>query len=136
MSVKFKLDYSDVEALEEKFKQIPDNVENLINSYLHHEGVELVKRNIRSHMPISSVKKRASRHAKTSKSLRHRTDNLGFEVSPFPRFNYLVFPDQALGTSKGKSPQKFMELGLKDSTDEILREINKRVDEKIKEVLS
>ena len=134
MSVRFELDYSEVEALSEKFRAIPEHVEELLNSYLHFEGVELTKRRITEGMPVSS-KKGVLKHAKFSNSLRHKTFNLGFEVMPKPRFNYLVFPDQALGTSKGKSAQKFMHSGLDDSTNNIIQEINERVDRKIKEEL-
>lgn len=135
MSVKFELDFSEVEALEEKFKKIPENVENIINSYLHLEGVEITKREIRSYMPVSKQKRLSSKHAKLSNSLRHKPFNLGFEIMPYPRFNYLVFPDRALGTSKGKNPKEFMEKGLDKSTEEIIRNLNERIDQKIKEAL-
>lgn len=135
MSVRFELDYSDVEALEEKFKAIPGNVEDIINSYLHLEGVEITKREIRSFMPVSKQKKLSAKHAKLNSSLRHKPFNLGFEVSPYPRFNYLVFPDRALGTSKNRRPQEFMEKGLDKSTEEIIRNLNERIDQKIKEAL-
>lgn len=135
MTVRFEIDISELEELEEKFKLIPDHTEELINDYLHQEAVEMTKLDIRQGMPISNVKKKKP-HAKLSKSLRHKTFNLGFEISPYPRFSYLVFPDQGLGTSYKKAPQHFMEKGLEISTEKILRELTERIDNKIKEVLS
>ncbi len=135
MSVKFQLDYSDFEKLTEKFKKIPDETEKLINSYLHREGVSISKRHIIARIPVST-KKGKLKHAKFGNPLRDKPLNLGFEISPFPRFNYLVFPDQALGTSKGKTPKKFMNKGMDDSAEEIINGLTERIDEKIKEVLS
>lgn len=135
MSVKFQIDYSDFERLTEKFKKIPNETEKVINSYLHQEGVNISKRDIIARIPVSK-KKGKLKHAKFGNPLRHKPLNLGFEISPYPRFNYLVFPDQALGTSKGKSPQKFMHKGMDDSTAKVIEGLTERIDEKIKEVLS
>ncbi len=136
MSVKFEIDYSEVEALQEKFKKIPDHVEDIINSYLHNEGVIIAENSIQSLMPMSKRQKRAKQHAKNAKSLRHKGLNLGFEIRPTSKFNYLVFPDRALGTSKKNKSQEFMEKGLDRGTDKILEQLHERIDKKIKEELS
>lgn len=131
MSVRFEIDYEDVEKLEEKFKRIPDNIENIINSHLHKEGVEIAKTQIVSLIPMSN--KKEGKHARTSKPLREKKANLGFVISPKPRFNYLVFPDQALGTSKGNNPLEFMQRGLNKSINDIMDGLNERVDQYLEE---
>lgn len=136
MSVRFEIDYSELEQLQEKFKQIPDLVESVINDYLHNEGVDIAKNAIQELMPLSDRKKRPKQHAKNAKSLRHTNINLGFEIRPMPRFNYLVFPDRGLGTSYKSKPQEFMRHGLDKGTNKLLDQLNERIDEKIKEELS
>lgn len=134
MSVRFEIDAEEIENLGEKMKMIPDETEQVINDYLHQEAIDEVKRNIIFRMPISKVAKKKP-HAKLSKSLNDTRFNLGFEIKPYPRFRYLVFPDQALGTSRNNAPQEFMEKGLEQSTVNIIRRLNEKIDNKIKEVL-
>ena len=130
MSVKFDLDYSEVEKLEEKFKRIPVNVENVINSYLHKEGTTKAQDKIIYLMPTSNQKKK---HAKTSNPLKSKNSNLGFTIMTKPKFNYLVFPDQALGTSKGNAPQDFMKRGLSKSITDIMDGLNEHIDRYLEE---
>lgn len=130
MSVKFEIDYEDVRKLEAKFEKIPDKVEERLNEIIHGYGAVAVKEDITSRLPVSKVNKR---HAKNSKPLKNKDFNLGFEVLPKRPYNYLVFPDQALGTSHGKTPEEFMVKGLNDSTRRIMDEINNKIDQLIKE---
>jgi len=130
MTVRFEIDYKEVEQLKEKFAQIPDKVEDKVNEVLHNYGVEAVKDRIVDRLPVSNVDKK---HAKNSKPLRHKTFNLGFEVVPKKPYRYLVFPDQALGTSVGNRPDEFMQEGLNTSTDPILQEINEQIEKLIQE---
>lgn len=130
MSVKFDLDYSEVQKLEEKFKKIPDNVEGIINSYLHKDGAKKAKTSIVHLIPTSNKKKK---HAKTSNPLKSKNSNLGFTITTRPKFNYLVFPDQAMGTSKGNAPQEFMKKGLSKSITDIMNGLNEHVDRYLEE---
>jgi hypothetical protein len=130
MSVRFELDYSEVQKLQEKFKKIPSEVEKTINEFLHGTGVETVKRDILSLMSVSDRKKV---HAADKQSLKHINFNLGFEILPKPKFRYLVFPDRALGTSVNKKPDEFMERGLNKNTEKIITGMNEKIDKKIRE---
>lgn len=131
MSVRFEIDYSEVEKLQEKFKKIPGEVEQIINDFLHKTGVEIVTRDILSFTPISNKDKV---HARQSNPLKSTNFNLGFEIKPKPKFNYLVFPDKALGTSAKNSPDEFMQKGLNKNTELIISGMNEKIDQKIKEV--
>ncbi|MGQ4666527.1 hypothetical protein ACUIJN_11915 [Metabacillus halosaccharovorans] len=130
MSVRFELDYKDLEKLQEKFKKVPDEVEKTINSFLHKQGVEIMINDVLADMPISE---RNKRHARQSKPLTSVNFNLGFELKPKPRFRYLVFPDKALGTSINNTAEEFMEKGLNKSTQKIINGLNEQIDQKIKE---
>ncbi|MBP3951127.1 hypothetical protein [Bacillus suaedae] len=132
MTVRFEFDYKELSALEDKLRKLPDNVEKIINDVLHKTGIELVTDSIIERMPLSDKKKK---HAKTSKPFRSEKFNLGFEIKPKRQFYYLVFPNDALGTSLGKNEQEFMEIGLERSINKIVEEINAKADEKLKEEL-
>jgi hypothetical protein len=131
MSVRFELDYSALEELGDKFKRIPGNVENIINSYLHKDGATQTVNQIVNLIPVS--KKTKGQHAKTSNPLRSKPMNLGFEIVPKKRFNYLVFPDRGLGTSHGENPQDFMQRGLSKSINDIMEGLNSHIDQYLKE---
>lgn len=132
MSVRFEFDYSQLRVLEEKLKRIPSKTEQTLNDVLHKTGVQIVQDNIINKMPISAKQKK---HAKTSKPLKSNNFNLGFEITPKRQFNYLVFPNNALGTSIDNQAQEFMETGLELSTDDIIEKINQEIDKKIREEL-
>ena len=136
MSVKYELDYSEVEKLEEKFKRIPVNVENIINSYLHKEGAGKTVKHITHLMPVSS---RNKRHAKYSDWSKIEPHNLGFSVKPKGgaaknkgSFGYLVFPNQGRGPYNDEA-QKFMERGLSKSITDIMDGLNEHIDRYLEE---
>ncbi|GGD05412.1 hypothetical protein [Pontibacillus salipaludis] len=130
MSARFEVDYSEVERLQRKFSQLPGDVERVLNDVLHSYGVENVKDNIKIIMPVS---KKEKKHAKNYKSLRHEEFNLGFIIHPKPKYNYLVFPDKALGTSVDKDPDEFMQTGLDASIEHIFEQINEEVERLLRE---
>ncbi|MFC0525777.1 hypothetical protein ACFFGV_19550 [Pontibacillus salicampi] len=130
MSVRFEVDYSEVQRLQEKFAQLPGNVEKVLNDVLHSFGVEAVKENIKERIPVSDKQKR---HAANYKSLKNEDFNLGFIIKPKPKYRYLVFPDQALGTSLGNSPEEFMSKGNDASIDLIMAQINEEVERLLRE---
>lgn len=133
MSVRFELDYSEINKLQEKFINIPHEVEKTINDFLHKTGVEIAINDILHFMPSSN---RDKKHARQSNPIRNVNLNLGFELKPKPKFRYLVFPDQALGTSIKNNPDEFMRKGLNKSTKKIIDGLNERIDKKIKEAFS
>lgn len=139
MSVRYEIDYSEVEKLQEKFKKIPEHVEVLINSYLHVEGATKVANAI---TPLIRVSRRTKRHARHSKWWRVRPENLGFTIvarggaaKNKNSFGYLVFPNEGRGP-RNPQEQRFFERGLEQATPHILNELNERIDRKIKEELS
>ncbi|TLS37739.1 hypothetical protein [Pseudalkalibacillus caeni] len=134
MSARFEIDYEDVKQLQEKFAKIPGKVEEHINTILHNFGVKTVQDTIITRIPVSKKKgKVEKKHAKNSRPLRSITFNLGFETKPKKPYRYLVFPDKGLGTSVHNSPDEFMIEGMNSSTPRIMQEINKKVDQLIKE---
>jgi hypothetical protein len=137
MSVKYEFDYQEVDKLEKKIKRIPGNIENIINSYLHHDGAKIVVDEITEEMPMSKV--RNKRHAKTSRWSRVEKDNLGFTVKPKGgaanrpfSFGYLVFPNEGRGPHNPLE-QRFMEEGLEKATPRIIQDIHELLDTKLKE---
>lgn len=133
MTVRFEFDYKQLRELEKKLEKIPSYAERTINDVLHKTGVQIVTENIISRMGVSDKKKK---HAKYSKPLTSQNFNLGFEIKPKKPYNYLVFPNNALGTSVGNRAQEFMETGLELSTDDIIQKINREIDKKIEEELA
>ena len=135
MSVKFEIDYSQIEELEEKMKQIPENVENIINTYLHKEGVERTTKDITSLINVSRpTNGKSKRHARNSKWSKSEKDNLGFTLKSRGVYDYLVFPNEGRGP-RNPLEQKFMERGLKKSTPHVLQGLNEVLDLKIREEL-
>lgn len=138
MSTEFKVDYSELEALEEKFKKIPENVEKIINSYLHVEGVEKVTKDITSLIPVS---RKSKKHARTSKWSKDKLNNLGFTIksrggaaNKMGSFGYLVFPNGGRGP-RNHVKHDFMERGLERSTPRVLKGLSELIDQRLREEL-
>ncbi|MFD2638393.1 hypothetical protein [Piscibacillus salipiscarius] len=139
MSTSYNLDYSDIQALEEKLARLPGQMEQVMNDVLHRQGIEITARHITERMPVSDRNKRHAKYSKWWKSERH---NLGFTIKAKggaankPRsFGYLVFPNEGRGPHNPME-QRFMEEGLAESVNPILNELNEAIDQKLKEELS
>lgn len=139
MSARYEIDYSEVDALQEKFKLIPENVENIINSYLHVEGAKKVADEI---TPFIRVSRKNKRHAKLSKWWRIKPENLGFTIvarggaaKNKGSFGYLVFPNQGRGP-RNPQEQRFFERGLERAAPKVLADLNEKIEKKIREALS
>ncbi|MGX7108349.1 hypothetical protein [Facklamia miroungae] len=107
--VKFSIEFEDNEELLEAFQKVPNKAEKVTNNFLESKGAPEAMRAIIGLMPVSRVSKR---HAKDSSSLKQKMENLGFEIMPKKKFNYLVFPNDGVG-SKNLKEQIFFQLGLK-----------------------
>ena len=136
MSVRYELDYSEVEKLEEKFRAVPDNIENIINGVLHKDGIKVTTTAITEEMPVSN---RTKKHAKYSKWSRSTKENLGFVIkarggasNKKGSYGYLVFPNEGRGPHNPLE-QRFMEEGLEKSTPEVLRLLNEQIDQYLEE---
>jgi HK97 gp10 family phage protein len=122
MGVKFQLDYTNIEKLENAIKDYQGNAEEIINDVLHNEAGTLIQDAVKRLMPKSDVNKR--RHAKNSDSLVNVNGNLSVTVTTKKQFQYLYFPDDGTTTRRhvGKNgrPQEFFYKGGEAVQDEII----------------
>jgi hypothetical protein len=132
MSVRYELDHSELKKLEDKFKRIPNNVENIINSYLHKDGAEHTAEAITKFIRVSDPWIPKARHAKTTKWWTIDKENLGFTIKPKESFGYLVFPNEGRGP-RNPLEQRFMERGLSKSINDIMDGLNERIDQYLEE---
>lgn len=96
-------------------------VESSLNDYLHNTAARKIAPAIADFVPVSSANKK---HARNSAPFgRQENYNLAVKVITSKEFNYLVFPDEALGTSKGKAPQDFTGRGLNAVMPELIDEM-------------
>jgi len=123
--MKYELDIAKSKKLEEAMKQIPDKSEKLVNESLHTKGAKQMTSAIVGFMPVSG---RLKTHAKTSSSLKSTNFNLGFEIMPKAKFNYLVFPDEGRGRSNPVA-QNFFKKGSEQAGDRILDDVMKALEE-------
>ena len=85
-------------------------VENTLNEYIHNVAPEKIKPQIMDFIPVSD---RNKQHARNSAPFgRQENFNLAVKVITSKEFNYLIFPDEGLGTSKGNIAQDFTGRGL------------------------
>ncbi|OUB89496.1 hypothetical protein BK784_23515 [Bacillus thuringiensis serovar medellin] len=133
----WRVEFGDIEALENKLKQIPGKSEQTLNKTLHSDGVNLAVESIQPKIPVSTWKGRVrnKRHAKDQKSLTNSKLNLGFTIRPTPRFNYLKYPDLGIGTSKKNAPEKILEHGLQTATPKIAERLNIELDKVINQTM-
>lgn len=132
MRATWNVDYAQSERYEELLKLLPNRAESEINKYLQDEGIEKARREMENLTPISDrpITKSHGRHAKPSKPYgRQEFPNLGFTVITSPQFNYLVFPDEGMGTSKGRVAQEFSRLGAEKASNDIVKGINAALEE-------
>lgn len=142
MSARLELDYGSIEELEEKISQLPGNVEEVINTYLHNIGVEKTEQKITPLIPVSDRRGRGmKRHARHSNWSKADKENLGFTVkarggaaNKRGSFGYLVFPDQGRGI-RNPVAQEFMERGLDQSVSPIVEDLLEEITIKMEEGL-
>lgn len=121
----FTLDYQQIGDLENRLSKSGAEVEEVINDYLHNEAADKISPAIVGLVPVSD---RPKKHAKHSAPFgRQENYNLAVKVITSKKFNYLVFPDEGLGTSKGNVPQDFTGRGLEAKMPELIDDMTKRV---------
>lgn len=126
------MDTSGMDELFTKLEQIPNRSEAIINSRLRAFGGPLAAKTIVPLIPISERKKI---HARFSNPLTVKYDNLQFMVRPRPKFNYIKYPDLAIGTSAGKDPVNFMRRGLLSAKSRIVADLTDAIDQEINKTL-
>lgn len=138
MAAKWEIDFSDLDKLESKIKRIPNESEKTINEVIHKKGIVRVESSIQPRIPVSTLKGavRSKKHARdvkfptTSQKL-----NLAFVIRPKPKYQYLKYPDLAIGQSKRNKPEEFMATGLEKAAPEIVEDISLALDDVIKRTL-
>lgn len=116
MSV-FRLDWAELQGLEQAMKEYQGNVEEVINDVLHNEAGQLIHDEIKRLMPRSD---RQKRHAKDSNSLLIQGGNLSVTVTTKKAFQYLYFPDDGTNTRRHVGNQQFFMRGGENQKEEIL----------------
>jgi hypothetical protein len=143
LSIRFELDYSEVQRLEEKMARLPGVMEKVVNDVLHTDGVDISTEEITNLIPNSQWKNRnlSKQHARTSKWSRSETHNLGFTIkskggaaNKKGSYGYLVFPNEGRGPHNHVE-QRFMERGMEVATPRILEKLHEKIEEKLGEEL-
>lgn len=129
--VDFSLKAEDLEKIQQSIMDFEGDAEKVINDCLNNEVKELLTNSITNLIPVSDKNKR---HAKSSNPLDGKVrNNLTLWIHTKPKYNYLYFPQNAEGTSKGKSQNDFMDKGIDVEYDNavniILEKLQRRMEE-------
>lgn len=120
MSV-FRLDWAELQGMEQAMKEYQGNVEEVINGVLHNEAGQLIHDEIKRLMPISNrTWKGKKAPAKTSNSLLIQGGNLSVTVTTKKAYQYLYFPDDGTNTRRHVGDQQFFMRGGENQKEEIL----------------
>lgn len=123
--VKYSLDDQQSQQLINAMKEVPGKAEQLVNNALKAKGMKIMIQGIVGFIPVGD---RSTKHAKTSNPLSGKMSNLGFEVKPKRQFYYLAFPNKGEGP-RNPVAKMFFEKGADDSSDKILNEVIKALQE-------
>lgn len=129
---KFELRKEDLDKLEHKIGKLQEVAEDEINRVLHKESAENVSKSIQGLINIS--KKKKGTHAKLGKPFKTETFNLGFFIRTYPKYGYLVFPDEGRGI-RNKIAQNFTGRGIEKERPKIVNRLldvlTKRIEEEL-----
>lgn len=129
-SVEFSIKDEDINKINEAITNFEGNTERVINDYLGTQAKEKFIQSITNLIPVSRVNKR--RHAKNSNPLDGKIrNNLTLWIHTKTKFNYLYFPQNAEGTSKGKIPNDFMERGIDAEYDNVVNGILEKLQNRL-----
>lgn len=138
----FDLDYQQLQALENRIRQLPNHAEQVINETLHTEGIEIIEREVTNLIPVSSRNKNSkwyrehgsTKHAKDAKWSISKKDHLGFMIkskggaaNKRGSFGYLVFPDEG----RGQAEQNFTERATDIAVSKIVEKLHGKLIETI-----
>lgn len=118
----FKVQFSEVDRLQQAMEQYAGNTEDAINEVLHDEGTtQLVQERIRALMPVSGKRWKGKKPAaKTSQSMKNEMGNLFVEIKNAKNYQYLYFPNDGSNTRRHVGQQFFFERGGEMAQDEIV----------------
>lgn len=114
------MDTTEIDALFNRLQRTTGNAERTINEVLKRSGSPKVMASIQPNIPLSLKQKK---HARNSKALTVKHGNLEFTVRPKRAFEYIKYPDLAIGTSQYNEPKKFMKKGLDDVAPDVVHDI-------------
>lgn len=134
MCANWQMDMTEIEMLFDKLKLIPDQSEKIINTVLKQKGAPMAMENIQENIPLSPRKNKM--HAKTSSSLTVKHENMGFTIRPKRAFEYIKYPDLAIGTSHRNREKMFMKKGLDRATPKIVDDLTTSVLQSIEDTLN
>ncbi|MCQ2479029.1 MAG: hypothetical protein MJ120_00205 [Clostridia bacterium] len=121
----YKLDYSDISDLMRELTSRGAKVEPVLNTYIHSTAPNIIKPSMTALVPVSD---RNKKHAKSSNPFGRQEDfNLKVKIITSKPFNYLVFPDEGLGTSYNHAPQNFTGRGLEKVLDRMAEEMTEQL---------
>lgn len=126
----FKADYQSIADLAKRFEAVPVEVENIVNSFVHGEAPAIIRPELQGLIPVSN---RSKKHAANNQRAfgRQENYNLAVKIITGSQFNYLVFPDEGLGTSKNNEPQNFTGRALEN----VMPELTENMTEYVKNLL-
>lgn len=143
MTVRYEVDYGDLQRLHEVIGRLPNKSEETINKVLKKSGGKLIASNITTLIPVSKPHDahKGKIHAAQVKWSTQENENLSVSVKSAGgaaknkgSFGYLVFPNEGRG-SKNKHAQYFMEDGLEDATPGVIEMLESELVKKIEEEL-
>ena len=127
----FGMSAEDVEKLQQEIMNFGEGAEQVINNYLKTEASQIFTESIVHLIPVSNKKKR---HAKNSNPLKaEQKENLSLYIHTKSQYNYLYFPQEAEGTSSGKTPNDFMQHGIDAKYDTVVNQMLEKLQNKLNE---
>lgn len=105
----YEVNKEQLDEITKAMELIPERAEQAVNHVLQAKGGKEIMQSILHFMPESKLNKK---HAKQSEPLKMVFPNLAVKIFEKPKFGYLVFPNLGIG-KRNKTPQRFMEEGLK-----------------------
>lgn len=97
------------------------DTEKVVNEVLHNDAAKIFQEEIYRLMPVSDKKK--GRHAKNSKSLGKKAENLSVTIRSQGKFGYLYFPDDGRNTKRHVGNQQFFARGVEGKSKEVVERI-------------
>lgn len=120
--VNFSIKEDDLRKIQNSIQQFDGDAEKVINDYLGTEAKDKFIKSITNLVPVSNVNKK--KHAKDNNPFDGKVrNNLELWIHTKSKFNYLYFPQNAEGTSKGKSPNDFMDRGIDEEYNNVVNGI-------------
>lgn len=135
---RFELKSEDLQRLETVLRELPNKGEEEINKVLHKESAEKVIRSIQDLIKVSSwnpkAPKKKGTHARYGKPFRIIPFNLGFFIRTYPKYGYLVFPDEGRGI-RNPVEQNFTGRGIEKERPDVVNRLMEVLTRKIEEEL-